>query len=67
MNKNEHKIKILKIFKKNVLYVKQLANAHHSSKFQIDTSIFDPKSQISFYNMTANGDVIQLNVIFGRF
>ena len=32
------------IFKKNVLYVKHLANAHHISKFQIDTSIFDPKS-----------------------
>ena len=30
--------------KKNVLYAKQLANAHHSTKFQIDTSIFDPKS-----------------------
>ena len=26
------------------LNVKHLANAHHSSKFQIDTSIFDPKS-----------------------
>ena len=38
------KSKILKIFKKTVLYVKHLANAHHSSKFQIDTSIFDPKS-----------------------
>ena len=38
------KSKILKIFtKKNVLYVKQLANAHHSTKFQIDTSIFDPQ------------------------
>ena len=37
------KSKILNIFKK-VLYVKQLANAHLSTKFQIDTSIFDPKS-----------------------
>ena len=37
------KSKILKI-KKTVLYVKHLANAHHSTKFQIDTSIFDPKS-----------------------
>ena len=26
---------------KAYLYVKQLANAHHSTKFQIDTSIFD--------------------------
>ena len=26
---------------KNVLYVKHLANAHHNTKFQIDTSIFD--------------------------
>ena len=30
----------LNIFKKNVLYVKRLGNAHHSTKFQIDTSIF---------------------------
>ena len=33
---------------KNILYVFlvlwHLANAHHSSKFQIDTSIFDLKS-----------------------
>ena len=44
MNKNDHKIKIFENFQKSVLYVKYLANAHHSSKFQIDTSIFDPKS-----------------------
>ena len=44
MNKNDHKIKNFENFqKKNVLYAKHLANAHHSSKFQIDTSIFDPK------------------------
>ena len=36
------KSKILNI--KNALYVKQLANAHHSTKFQIDTFIFTPKS-----------------------
>ena len=44
MNKNDHKIKNFENFQKNVLYVKHLANAHHSSKFLIDTSIFDPKS-----------------------
>ena len=42
MNKNDHKIKNFENFQKTVLYVKHLAN--HSSKFQIDTSIFDPKS-----------------------
>ena len=31
-------------FHKTVSYVKHLANAHHSTKFQNDTSIFDPKS-----------------------
>ena len=30
-------------FSKYVLYVKQLVNAHHRTKFQIDTSIFDPQ------------------------
>ena len=44
MNKNDHKIKNFENFQKTVLYVKHLANAHHRSKFQIDTSIFDPKS-----------------------
>ena len=44
MNKSDHKIKIFENFQKNVLYVKHLANAHHISKFRIDTSIFDPKS-----------------------
>ena len=44
MNKNDHKIKILKIFKKPYYMFKHLANAHHSSKFQINTSIFDPIS-----------------------
>ena len=44
MNKNDHKIKIFENFQKTVLYVKHLANAHNTSKFQIDTSIFDPKS-----------------------
>ena len=44
MNKNDHKIEIFENFQKTVLYVKYLANAHHSSKFQIDTSIFDLKS-----------------------
>ena len=44
MNKNDHKIKNFDNFQKTVLYVKQLANAHHSSKFQIDTSIFAPKT-----------------------
>ena len=67
MNKNDHKIEIFENFQKTVLYVKHLANAHHSSKFQIDTSIFDLKSYISFYNMTANGDVIQSNMICGGF
>ena len=38
------KSKIFENFLKTVLYVKHLVNAHHSSKFQIDTSIFDPKS-----------------------
>ena len=40
-NKNGHKIQNFEHFQKNVLCVKQLANAHHSTKFQIDTSIFD--------------------------
>ena len=31
-------------FQKTVLYVKQLACANHSAKFEIDTSIFDAKS-----------------------
>ena len=44
MNKNDHKINFFENFQKTVLYVKQLAKAHHSSKFKIDTSIFDPKS-----------------------
>ena len=44
MNKNGDKIKIFKHFQKTVLYDKQLANAHHSKTFQIDTSTFDPKS-----------------------
>ena len=44
MNKNDHKIKKFENFHKTVFYIKNLANAHHSSKFQIDTSIFDPKS-----------------------
>ena len=44
MNKNDHKIKNFESFKKAVLHVKHLANAHHSSKFQIHTSIFYPKS-----------------------
>ena len=43
MNKNDHKIKNIENCQTE-LYVKHLANAHHSSKFQIDTSIFDPKS-----------------------
>ena len=42
--KNDHKIEIFENFQKTVLYVKHLANAHHSSKFQIATSIFDLKS-----------------------
>ena len=42
MNKNDHKIQNFEIFQKTVLYIKHLANAHHSSKFQIDTLIFDP-------------------------
>ena len=37
------KSKILKIFKNRIIYVKHLANVHHSTKFQIDTSIFDPQ------------------------
>ena len=38
------KSKILNIStKQNVLYVWQLANIHHSTKFQTDTSIFDPQ------------------------
>ena len=48
MNTNDHKIQILKISKKTVLYVKRLANAHHSTKFQIDTSIFDPQ-KLNFF------------------
>ena len=44
MNKTHYKIKKIENFQKTVLYVKHLANAHHSSKFQIDTSILDPKS-----------------------
>ena len=44
MNKNDHKINFFENFQKSVLYVKHLANAHHISKFQIDTSIFDPES-----------------------
>ena len=44
MNKNDHKIKNFENIQKIVLYVKHLANAHQSLKFQIDTSIFDPKS-----------------------
>ena len=44
MNKNDHKIKNFENFQKTVSFVKHLANAHHSSKFQIDTSIFYPKS-----------------------
>ena len=44
MNKNDHKIKHFENFRKTVLYVKHLVNAHHTSKFQIDTSIFDPKN-----------------------
>ena len=44
MNTNYHKIQNFKHFQKTVLYVKQLANAHHSTQFQIDTSILTPKS-----------------------
>ena len=44
MNKNHHKIQYSENFQKTVLYVKHLANAYHSTKFQIDTSIFDPKT-----------------------
>ena len=44
MKKNDHKIQNFEHFQKNTLYVKQLAYVHHSTKFQIDTSIFDPKS-----------------------
>ena len=47
MNKNEHKIQNLEHFQKTV-YVKQLANVHHSTKFQIDTSIFDPQ-KLNFF------------------
>ena len=43
MNKNDHKIQNFGHFQKTVLYVKQLANAHHSTRYQIDTSIFDPQ------------------------
>ena len=43
MNKNDHKIQNFENFQKTVLYVKQLTNTHHSTKFQIDTSIFDPQ------------------------
>ena len=43
MNKNDHKIQNFENFQKTVLYVKHLANAHHSTKFQIDTSIFYPQ------------------------
>ena len=42
------KSKILNIFKKNVLYVKQLGYTQHSTKFQIDTSIFDPQ-KLNFF------------------
>ena len=43
MNKNDHKIQNFANFQKNVLHVKHLANAHHSTKFQIALSIFDPQ------------------------
>ena len=33
MNKNDHKIQNFYNFQKNVLYVKHLANVHHSTKF----------------------------------
>ena len=42
------KSEIFEHFQKPVLYVKQLANAHHSTKFQIDTSIFDPQ-KLNFF------------------
>ena len=48
MNKNDHKIQNFEKFQKIVLYVKHLANAHHSTKFQIDTSIFDPQ-KLNFF------------------
>ena len=55
MNKNSMnnqmtiKFKILNIFKKPYfMYVKQLANEHHSTKFQMDTSIFDPQ-KLNFF------------------
>ena len=57
MNKNDHKIQNIEHFPKTVLYVKQLANAHRSTKFQIGTCrFFTPKSLIHFYNMTPNSD-----------
>ena len=49
MNKNDHKIKNFEHLKKPYYtYVKQPANAHHSTKFQIDTSIFDPQ-KLNFF------------------
>ena len=45
MNKNDRKIQHFEHFQKTVLYVKQLANAHHSTKFQIESLFFfTPKS-----------------------
>ena len=48
MNKRGNKIQNFEKLKKNVSYVKHLANAHHSTKFQIDTSIFDPQ-KLNFF------------------
>ena len=41
MNKNDQKIKIFENFQKKTYH---MLNTHHSSKFQIDSSIFDPKN-----------------------
>ena len=46
-DKNDHKILNFERFHKTVLY-EQLANAHHSTKFQISTSIFDPQ-KLNFF------------------
>ena len=48
MNKNGHKIHNFQHFQKTVLYVKQLVNAHHRTKFQINTSIVDPQ-KLNFF------------------